>query len=159
RNEDSIIQAYFDHSRPRIDPIVCINILILSFRNGRGAELSESLDWVFNILQSRKYINGTYYEVTAECFLYFISGLISNMPNICSAMMESFGEAVRERFSMPGDGLTVSMRILAAASVGLSDVSDISSLLKLQNQDGSIKRYMYKYGSTGMLIGNRGLAP
>ncbi|KIJ34139.1 hypothetical protein M422DRAFT_182450, partial [Sphaerobolus stellatus SS14] len=158
RNKDRIIQTYFDHSRRRIDPIVCINVLTLFYLNGRGAELSESLEWVFNILQCREYLNGTYYYVTAECFLYFFSRLLSTMIDVSATTMKSFREAVRERFGMPGDGLTISMRILAAASVGLYNHSDISTLFKLQNQDGSFEGYVYKYGTTGILIGNRGLA-
>ena len=64
-NKDGIIQTYFDPTRPRIgkvtpsthfclvfnidampplDPIVCVNVLTLFYKYGRGDELDSTLE-------------------------------------------------------------------------------------------------------------------
>lgn len=69
RDSDNILQVYFDASRPRLDPVVCINALTFFSANGRGHELQESFDWVEAVLTHRAYVDGTRYYETAEAFL------------------------------------------------------------------------------------------
>lgn len=69
RNADSILQVYFDASRPRIDPIVCVNVLTLFYTYGRGDELRETFQWVESVLKHRAYLDGTRYYEPAEAFL------------------------------------------------------------------------------------------
>lgn len=77
RDTDNIVQVYFDMSRPRIDPVVCVNVLTLFYLHGRGAELKETLDWVEAVLIHRAYTSGTrYYEPPEAFLLYVYSGCI-----------------------------------------------------------------------------------
>jgi HAD superfamily hydrolase (TIGR01509 family) len=69
RSSDGLLQVYFDPTRPRIDPIVCVNVLTFFHSNGRGHELEETFDWVESVLEHRAYLDGTRYYETAEAFL------------------------------------------------------------------------------------------
>jgi len=67
-------------------------------------------------------------------------------------------ERVQERIGAEGDALALAMRILACASVGVRDEVDLRTLLPLQCEDGGWEiGWVYKYGSSGIKIGNRGL--
>ena len=63
-----------------------------------------------------------------------------------------------ERYGAAGDPLVLAMRVLAAASMGMRDVQDYERLLMLQLEDGSWPLgWFYRYGSTGILMGNQGV--
>jgi hypothetical protein len=69
-----------------------------------------------------------------------------------------FKERITEQFGVEGDSLALAMRVLAAATVGLVGRSDMNKLLSMQQEDGSwTKGWFYKYGSSGVMIGNDGL--
>ncbi|KAH9884964.1 Haloacid dehalogenase-like hydrolase-domain-containing protein [Cubamyces lactineus] len=157
RNEDGIILTYFDHSRPRI---VCVNTLTFFHANGRGNDLPETFDWVSHVLKDRAYAPaGTLYYYGPDPFLYFFSRLLSVSPSIHEKLVELFRERVSERLGAPGDALALSMRILAALSVGLiRDSRDYERLLTMQEEDGSWPTgWIYKFGASGILVGNKGL--
>ncbi|KAF8502568.1 HAD-like domain-containing protein [Gautieria morchelliformis] len=158
RNQDGLVQVYFDDSRPRIDPVVCVNILTLFYRNGRGHELAATLDWVYHCLLHRAYTDGTLYYATAEAFLFFLSRLMESCEEVRVRFKPVFKERVTERFGIDGDALALSMRLLAGNSVGLVNRSDLGRLLAMQQDDGSwTSGWFYKYASSGMLIKNDGL--
>lgn len=65
---------------------------------------------------------------------------------------------VQERIGAEGDALALAMRILACDCVGIRDEVDLRALLPLQCEDGGWEiGWIYKYGSSGVQIGNRGL--
>ncbi|KAG6900636.1 hypothetical protein C0993_006740 [Termitomyces sp. T159_Od127] len=137
RDSDGIIQVYFDHSRPRMDPGVCVNVLNLFYQYGRGHELSATLDWVEQVLKNRAYISGTYYYVGADHFLFLVSLLLQNSAEVRKRLGPIFKERVMERIGTEGDSLTLAVRILAATVVDLVDERDYKSLLSMQCEDGS----------------------
>lgn len=52
----------------------------------------------------------------------------------------------------------LAMRVISAAVVGVIARYDLDRLLEMQEEDGSWKNgWFYKYGSTGLLIGNDGV--
>ncbi|KAF8522003.1 hypothetical protein JB92DRAFT_2706727 [Gautieria morchelliformis] len=158
RNQDGLVQVYFDDSRPRIDPVVCVNILTFFYRNGRGHELAATLDWVYHCLLHRAYTDGTLYYATAEAFLFFLSRLMESCEKVRERFKPVFTGRVTERFGIDGDALALSMRLLAGNSVGLVNRSDLGRLLAMQQDDGSwTNGWFYKYASSGMLIKNDGL--
>ncbi|KAJ7665704.1 Haloacid dehalogenase-like hydrolase-domain-containing protein [Mycena rosella] len=157
-NEDGIIQlstwlqTYFDHGRPRIDPVVCLNILTLFYAHGRGQELCETLDWVYAVLVQRAYLDGTRYYVAAECFLYFLMRLLQR----ANASLDSMFKPL---IGKPGDAVALAMRILVCDYVGVRCENDLATLLSLQCEDGGWEvGWVYRIGSTGSRIGNRGVA-
>jgi hypothetical protein len=179
RNQDGIIQLYFDHTRPRIgkshaiyliyysffaheyyskDPVICTNILTFFHRHGRGHDLAATLDWVEAVLVNRAYLGGTLYYATSETFLFFLYRLLSTAPDVRQRLLPVYRERVAELFGAPGDPLALAMRIIAAASVGLADVVDYERLLTMQDRDGAWRGgWIYKFGATGLLIGNDGV--
>ncbi|THU85197.1 HAD-like protein [Dendrothele bispora CBS 962.96] len=164
RNSDGIVQVYFDSSRPRIDPVVCVNVLTLFHENGRGEELKETFDWVENVLKHRAYEAGTRYYEPAEAFLFFLSRLLSISPQACRILGSLFVQRVRERIGLKGDALALAMRILCAFTVSSLNLSqplnvsaDVHTLMGMQEMDGGwADGWMYKYGASGVLIANRG---
>ncbi|EIW61159.1 uncharacterized protein TRAVEDRAFT_117288 [Trametes versicolor FP-101664 SS1] len=161
RNEDGITLMYYDPSRPRIDHVVCLNVLTFFHTNSRIHELPEMLDWVFAILKTRAYVWGTRYYLGADAFLYFLSRLLavpSPLPSRVLDLPVLFKERVAERLGEPGDASALSMRLLAAAAAGLQDRRGYDRLLTMQDEDGAWPTgWMYKYGLSDILIGNKGL--
>ncbi|KAI0658701.1 hypothetical protein C8Q70DRAFT_183013 [Cubamyces menziesii] len=51
-----VVLTYFDHTLPRIDHVVCVNALTFFHANGRGEDLSKTLDWVLHVLENRAYV-------------------------------------------------------------------------------------------------------
>ncbi|KAG5635632.1 hypothetical protein H0H81_010566 [Sphagnurus paluster] len=160
-NDDGIIQTYFDHRRPRFDPVVCVNALGLFYSYGRGSELPKTLQWVQEVLRNRAYLEGTRYYETPECFLFFTSRLLerSSDHELHAMLMPLLKERVQERIGAEGDALALAMRIIISDFIGITNEVDLRALLPLQCEDGGWEiGWMYKYGSSGIRIGNRGLA-
>ncbi|KAL4263544.1 HAD-like protein [Pleurotus pulmonarius] len=159
-NSDGIIQTYFDHRRPRFDPVVCVNALCLFYSHGRGHELKKTLEWVHEVLLNRAYLEGTRYYETPECFLFFLSRLLqaTGDAEIHGILKPLLRLRIQERVGADGDALALAMRVLVCDSVGLRDEVDLRSLLPLQCEDGGWEiGWIYKYGSSEIKIGNRGL--
>jgi hypothetical protein len=154
-------QTYFDSERPRTDPIVCVNVLSLFYSRGRGHELANTLEWVLGVLEHRAYLDGTRYYETAECFLFFSARLLHRVVRdeaLHARLAQFLRERVLEREGCTGDALALAMRVIVGAAVGLRLERDLAALLPLQHEDGGWgPGWIYKYGSSGMKIGNRGL--
>lgn len=154
------LQAYFDHGRPRIDPVVCTNVLSLFCSYGRGHELSETFQWVYEVLLHRAYLGGTRYYTTPECFLFFLSRLIgcSDSPELHQQLKPLLIDRIWERVGVEGDALALAMRVLICKSMGIRNEIDFRSLLPLQCDDGGWEIcWMEKSPGPGIRIGNRGL--
>ncbi|KAG2138330.1 Haloacid dehalogenase-like hydrolase-domain-containing protein [Suillus clintonianus] len=159
-DDDGIIQTYFDHHRPRFDPVVCVNVLTLFYSYGRGHQLDRTLQWIREVLLHRAYLDGTRYYVTPECFLYFVGRLleISNDGYLAIHIKPLLIERVQERIGAEGDAMALSMRLCLCAYLGLRNNVDLRTLLPLQCEDGGWEiGWVYQYPSSGVKIGNRGL--
>ncbi|SJL17011.1 uncharacterized protein ARMOST_20551 [Armillaria ostoyae] len=159
-NEDGIVQTYFDCTRPRIDPVVCVNVLSLFYSYGRGNEINPTLEWVHQVLLHRAYLQGSRYYETAECFLFFLYRFISgcDSPVIHNRFYPLLKDRVMERIGMEGDGLALAMRLIVCDFTKVKNEIDLQTLRDLQREDGGWDSgLIYKYGSSGLSIGNRGL--
>ncbi|KAG6884533.1 hypothetical protein C0992_006121 [Termitomyces sp. T32_za158] len=158
RDSDGIIQVYFDHDRPRMDPIVCVNVLDLFYQNGRGHQLPETLEWVEQVLKNRAYISGSYYYVGADHFLFFLSRLLQHSVEVRERLEPIFKERIMERFGTQGDSLSLALRIIAATVVDLVDERDFKSLLSMQCEDGSWgNSWFWRYGLSSTFVRNDGV--
>ena len=147
---------YFDHNRPRVDPVVCINILTFFYTYGRGIQLRKSFEWVYQVLLHRAYVDGTRYY-TAEDFLFLLTRLLgcSDSPDLLD-LRPLLKERVQERIGTCGDALALAMRILTCNFVGIRDEVDLQALRQLQCEDGDWGvGWMYRYPG-GIKIGNQG---
>lgn len=143
---------------PLVDPIVCVNVLTLFYQNERGHELGSTLDWVEKILYHRAYTSGTLYYFCSEQFFFFLSRLLRVSAEVRKRLGPLFKERLLERFGHEGDSLALAMRIISAATVEMIDQPDLEKLLSLQNENGSwTNGWFYKYGASGLLIGNDGV--
>ncbi|KAG1822773.1 HAD-like domain-containing protein [Suillus subaureus] len=159
-DDDGIIQTYFDHRRPRFDPVVCVNALTLFYSYGRGHQLDRTLHWIRKVLLHRAYLDGTRYYATPECFLYFLGRLLEITNNIYLAayIKPLLIERVQERIGADGNATALSMRLRLCAYLGLRNDVDLRTLLPLQCEDGGWEiGWIYRFGSSGIKIGNRGL--
>jgi len=158
---NGIVCTYYDPTRQRIDPVVCVNILRLFYRYGRGHELAKTLEWVQETLYSRTYLVGTRYYPTPEAFLYFFSRFLetSGDEDLQDSLIPILRQRVTERIGFPGDAICISMRLLACSFVGLPNPVDVDVLCSMQCEDGGWPAgSVYRYGKSGISIGNRGLA-
>ncbi|KAI0319615.1 HAD-like domain-containing protein [Amylostereum chailletii] len=162
RNEDGIVLLYFDHTRVRMDPVVCVNVLSLFYSYDRGTELATTQNWVFDVLKHQAYLDGTRYYTTAETFLFFLARLVKRTAakeEVQRLFLPLLKERLQERVGAPGDAMALAMRIVACKSVGIRDEVDLRRLLSMQLEDGSWgPGNVYKYGRSGVGIGNHGLA-
>lgn len=113
------------------------------------------------MLDNRAYLQGTRYYETAECFLYFISRLLASSvgdQELHALLKPLLKERVKERIGTEGDALAIAMRLAVCNYVGLRDDVDLLTLLQMQCEDGGWPEgWIYKYGSSDIKIGNRGL--
>ena len=133
-------------------------MLTFFYSNGRGGELEETFDWVYEVLKNRAYTNGTLYYYGPDTFLYFLSRLLSVSSYVRQRIGQLFSKRVAEHFGAEGDALALAMRIHAAAAVDLCDSRDYECLKRMQEADGSWPMgWMYRIAARGILIGNKGL--
>ncbi|KAJ7465007.1 Haloacid dehalogenase-like hydrolase-domain-containing protein [Mycena latifolia] len=140
-NTDGIVQSYFDHTRPRIDPV--------------APPLNGCTTY-----SSTAHVDGTRYYLTGECFLYFLMRLLqhSNDPDLASMFQPLLKERVEEVVGTPGDALALAMRVLVCHYVGTGSKRDLDTLISLQCEDGGWEAgLIYKFGMSGPKMGNRGL--
>ncbi|MCJ1252112.1 hypothetical protein MMC30_009350 [Trapelia coarctata] len=82
-------QTYFTHTRPRLDSVVCVNVLHLFYKHGRSQQLGPTLAWVHAVLLHRAYTDGTLYYPSPNTFLYFLSRLLPSRITLSSTTLSS----------------------------------------------------------------------
>ncbi|KAL2812696.1 hypothetical protein BJX63DRAFT_432398 [Aspergillus granulosus] len=160
-NKDGIVPTYFDHTRPRVDPIVCINVLTLFAKHHREEQLSATITWIRDVLYHRAYLAGTRYYASPEAFLFFFTRLTSNLRpgSLKEDLSTLLSERLLERNGTPADSLALSMRILACQALSIESPADVAKLMAMQCPDGGWPPcVIYKYGSDGLGITNRGVS-
>ncbi|KAJ4304591.1 hypothetical protein N0V90_000117 [Kalmusia sp. IMI 367209] len=163
RNEDGLIQTYWDSARPRIDICVLTNVARVFYKNGRGADIQNELAYIHGALVARDYTEGTRHYITAETFFFFLSQLIAANPNATEVqdLREPLQSALLTRvgvYDKMVDSLCVAMRVLACQSLGLNPEPDMSRLKAFQGEDGSWPLgWVCRYGKTKERLGNRGV--
>jgi hypothetical protein len=142
-----------------VDPIVCINVLILFYANGRGSDLQRTLDYIYCVLLNRSYLDGTQYYVGGDAFLYFLTRLLLRSDIVRNRFKPLLKQRVCERIGKDGESLALSMWVLACSVVGVANKVDLWTLSTLQTKSGGWEDgWMYRYGeSPHVLISNVGL--
>ncbi|KAJ5150903.1 HAD-like protein [Penicillium canariense] len=158
-DEDGNVQAYFDHSRPRVDAVISLNVLTLFHKYGRSHELPGTMEWIYSILLNRAYINGTRYYPNAEWFLYYMTRLLGVSSDL--TLKERFEPPLRtrvaERVGANGDAFCLGMRVLACNYLGIENHPDRQKLVDMQLEDGGWEAScMYLFPGAKREVGNRG---
>lgn len=156
-------QTFFTDFKNRVDPVVCCNILSLFYQYGRGDELSETLDWVQQVLERRAYIHGTSYYPIPEAFFFFLSRLLPHLKSPCpwvyDRMRRLLADRLKERIGIPVDSVSLAMRLVVCEQLGICDVRGLKELLSMQEADGGWDMgTLYQYRSKKLTLGNRGVS-
>ncbi|KAJ5383495.1 HAD-superfamily hydrolase subfamily IA variant 3 [Penicillium concentricum] len=159
-DEDGLLKFYLDTSRPRVDAVICLNILTLFCMYERGYQLPETLNWIYDILLNRAYMNGTRYYTTPEWFLYYMDRLLSRSND--QILRDRFEGLLRtrviERIGAEGDALCLAMRLCVCNSLGIANRPDIDALTASQCKDGGWgPSLMYLIPGSSRRLGNRGV--
>ncbi|KAF9893553.1 hypothetical protein FE257_010865 [Aspergillus nanangensis] len=135
---DGILMAYFDQTRPRVDPVACVNILSLFHSYDRGNDVAATFAWVLSVLQHKAYIGGTRYYASADAFLYFLSRLASFIreKRCLDALVPLLKTRLAEQIGADGDSLSLAMRVLACQRFGISNQKYLATLEANQSNDG-----------------------
>lgn len=113
------------------------------------------------MLLHRAYIDGTRYYPSPDCCLGFFERLLQSRRedlHLQDTLRPILTSRLKERVGQSGNALDLAMRILACDSLGIECRIDRQTLQCLQCKDGGWESgWMYRYGSTGVRIGNRGV--
>ncbi|KAG7442314.1 uncharacterized protein BT62DRAFT_996689 [Guyanagaster necrorhizus] len=122
--------------------------------------MNQTLEWVYQVLLHRAYLQGSRYYETAESFLFFLYRFIGGCDNPAthSRFYPLLKERVMEWIGTEGDGLALAMRLIVCKFTDVKNDIDLQTLRGLQREDGGWDTgLIYKYGSSGLSIRNRGL--
>ena len=151
---DGIIQVYFpprENREERVDPVVCANALCLLHLAGRGHEARKTEDFLYSVLESRAYMQGTRYYPLPETFLYFLARAMGASRSLRERFLPLMRERVRESLDreepLSKQPLFAALRLITASVVGHDDPDDTRTLLDTQQPDGSWEAY--PLGTTG----------
>lgn len=152
--QDGIIQVYFTPCKGRenrIDPVVCANALCLIYLVKRGTEAKKTEDYVYQILETKEYLNDTRYYHSPDTFLYFLSRAVKTSSHLQDRFSYLLSEHVLERTLSQKDRsscpLDLVMRILASKNLGIDDYVDLKKIITMQKDNGSWQACaLYKTG-------------
>ncbi|KAF7173020.1 hypothetical protein CNMCM5623_005129 [Aspergillus felis] len=153
-------KAYFDHTRPRIDPVAGVNTFLAFHIHQRGQQLRKTIDWIYQVLLHRAYVDGTYYYQTAEWFLFYVCRLLKRTcdPDLEERFSSLLKERIQERIGVPGDSLVLGMRLSVCHAMGVHhNYQDMERLTGMQCEDGGWEPgYLYSIPIVGKKIFDRG---
>ncbi|PSN60217.1 HAD-like protein [Corynespora cassiicola Philippines] len=162
RNFDGTFMTYFDSEKPRIDAVVSSNVLACFYHFGRGRQFDETVRLICDVLERRIYLEGTRYYPSPDCCLGFFTRLLQYSGSetyLHDTLGPLLKEGLKERVGKDGSVLDLAMRITACDRMGIECEQDRRALVESQRPDGGWDLgWMYRYGSTGIRIGNRGVS-
>ena len=132
-----ILQGYLSDDKVRVDILMCVNGLALFHEYGRGHQLPATEEWIFKVLSTRAFRDGTHYYPSPDVFLYYVSRLLRKAPNLRQRFGPVLRDCVLERMEADGDALAIAARLIAAARCGIRSDHNLDKLLALQKEDGS----------------------
>lgn len=158
RDSHGILQTYLVDSRTRVCATAALNALTMFHKFGRGHQVPETENWIYRILKTRAFRDGTRYYPTPDFFLYFCSRLLVHAPHLRSRFEPVLRDCVIERTEAPGDAVALAARIIASARCGVRCSVDFERMLMMQEGDGSFGAGLcYRFARGGMDFFHRGL--
>ena len=115
---------------------------------------------VRDMLLHRTHLQGTRYYPSPDSFLFFVGRLLQSSDDEYLQMMLGalLKERTQERVGQNGSALDIAMRITVCKWLNLDSGEDCHTLLDMQCEDGGWEAgWVYRYGSTGVRLGNRGV--
>lgn len=161
RNEDGIIQVYFDSNRPRTDAIVAVNVLFLMHQIGIGdkKELQKTKEFIYEYLVSDAYLEGTRYYPCPDVFLFFLSRLVTTNKNDYQNFISPLKQKLLLRVDATNHCVERALRGLALRQVGTINRVDFLKSLDCQLKDGGWPMYgLFIAAKSKTFFGSRELA-
>ncbi len=143
RNKNGVIQVYFDDKRPRVDAIVTINVLYLMYQIGWGQreELQKSIEFVYDYLVNKTYLEGTRYYPSPDVFLFFLSRLVTGYPDDFTKFFAPLKENLLSRVNSTTFSAERAFRVIALKKLGIANRIDFLKMLDEQLEDGGWPMY------------------
>ena len=142
---------------------MCANVLTAFYQYNRASDVTPTLQYTFNVLCSREYLDGTRYYVGPESFLHFVGRFlrISASPDVRKSWIPVLRQRVEERLgqSAGGNPLLLAMRILLCKQLGVSAELEYENRMLLEMQDesgGWSNGWLYRFGKSGIEVQNAG---
>lgn len=166
-NEEGIIQVYFPpqgERKNRIDATICASAMRLIYQAGLDADAKKTEDYMYQTLESKTYLAGTWFYPPPDVFLYYLSKAIILAPRALDRFYPLLVENLQERLGTTSHPLDLAMRILTVTTLELvannailEKVSEEKLMLEsLQKQDGSWpKDALYKAGRSDTYFGGK----
>jgi hypothetical protein len=154
---DGVIQTYIDASRDRqdiVDPVVCCNVLHLAALRDRVPEAAATLNFVEEVLRDRLYAFGTRYYPRPENFLFFLSRLVTDFPDVFEKILPEVRAAVLECRGSSNYPLDRAQWLAAMMKLGEPVDAELRTFMTLQRKDGTWPvDAFFRYGRTGVFFG------
>ncbi|KAJ5086932.1 hypothetical protein NUU61_008239 [Penicillium alfredii] len=158
RDSEGIMQVYFSDELIRLDFAIAINALALFHEFGRGEQLRETEEWVFNMLKTRAHKYSSHYYTTPDLILFFVSRMLQKAQSLRPRFLGLLRECILERKEAVVDSMSLAARLIAAARCGIRDDSAVNLLVMSQQTDGSWPPgAIYKSPQSGQLCYHHGL--
>jgi hypothetical protein len=160
RNKDGLVQVWLsDERKPnRIDQVVATNVLYFAHLLGRGAEFTATEDYIFKVLDSKEYLNGSRYYHSPDSFLYFVGRLIEKFPSLKERFEPALLDALQERIGKTEYPLDLAMRTALANILEIPNEEERQKLLQLQKQGGSWPiDSLFHYGAKSGYFGSEAI--
>ena len=158
RDSRGVLQTYLVDDRTRVCATAALNALTMFNKFGRGHQVKETENWIYRILETRAFRDGTRYYPTPDFFLYFCSRLLVHAPHLRKRFEPMLRECVLERTEAPGDALSLACRIIASARCRINCRVDFERMLTMQEEDGGFGAGLcYGFARGGLDCYHRGL--
>jgi hypothetical protein len=148
------VDVYFDPTRLRIDPILCVNDLTFFHLNGWCDKLEETFGWVesvleyraldgMRVLQDRRSVPLVSAVTIIRCFLVltlldsFLSPLLEVSLLARMRLGKPYAEQCWEWLNVKRNALALAMRVVFCAQAGIDASGDLQKLFEMQDIDVS----------------------
>ena len=150
--------SYLTDNRICVCATAALNTITFFNEFGRGHQVKETEDWIYCIMKTRDFRDGTRYYRIADFFPSFCSRLIMKAPHLHKRLQPVLRDCTLERTEAPGDALSLACRVIASARCGISSRKHFERLLMTQEEDGSFGAGLcYRFARGGLDFYHRGL--
>lgn len=111
------------------------------------------------MLRTTAFEHATRYYHLPDFFLYYVSDLCANNPAAgeLDLIRKLLCLRLQDRMGSSRDSPSAAFRLIASNNMNLVNERDKAILLDSQHEDGRWTGWLYRYGSSGILIGSDGL--
>ena len=159
-NDKGIVQVWVtDDDRPKhIDHVVTANIIYFAYLLGREKELEKSESWIYEIIKTNEYLNGSRYYNSPNAFLFALIRIINKFKSFDVKFKEQLYMSIKQSIGKEEYPIDIAMVVIVAKSLGINSDIDQKKLIDMQNDDGSWPAdALFRFGSKEKYFGSKAL--